>query len=287
VTVLASYFLSGRAFNEYLFDDARWATLYATNIQLINTGANYFIQGLDQSLLTHYWALAVEQQFYLIYPLIVFAITWLNSEKHRVLSLRILLVLVILISSYWSITQTIVDPVASYFSPLTRFWELAFGGLLATFSTTTKFKYLGLLGLAILLGSMFMLDSQSSYPGALAWIPVIGTGLLLWAPLKPLGITPLRYLGDISYSLYLWHFIWLVLPTQIENPITEPGYSWLFLFGALTCAVLTYHFFERPIHRSLSLKTDSYSALTVGIICLASAWLVIALVENFWLRASL
>jgi len=287
VTVLASYFLSGKAFNEYLFDDARWATLYATNFQLINTGANYFIQGLDQSLLTHYWALAVEQQFYLIYPVIVFATTYLNSEKHRVLSLRILLVLVILISSYWSITQTIVDPVASYFSPLTRFWELAFGGLLATISTTTKFKYLGLLGLALLLGSMFMLDSQSSYPGAWAWIPVIGTGLLLWAPLKLLGAAPLRYLGDISYSLYLWHFIWLVLPTQIENPITDPIYTWFFLAAAVASAVLTYHLFERPIHKSLSLRTDSYSALTVGIVCLASAWLVIDLVENLWLRSIL
>ena len=287
VTVLASYFLSGKAFNDDLLDDAKWATFYATNIQLINTGANYFIQGLDQSLLTHYWALAVEQQFYLVYPLIVFSITWLSSDKHRTLVLRFLLVLVILLSSYWSITQTIVDPVASYFSPLTRFWELAVGGLLATFTNTTKFKYLGLVGIAVLIGSMFFLDAQSSYPGFLAWIPVIGTGLLLWAPLKPLGVAPLRYLGDISYSLYLWHFLWLVLPTQIENPITDPAFSWLFLLGAIVCAVLTYHFFERPIHRSLSLKTDSYSAMTVGIISLATAWLVIDLVQNLWLRSNL
>lgn len=287
VTVIASYFLSGKAFNDDLLDDARWATLYATNFQLINTGANYFIEGLDQSLLTHYWALAVEQQFYLIYPVLVFSITWLSSEKHRVIALRSLLVLVILGSSYWSITQTIVDPVISYFSPVTRFWELALGGLLATFATTTRFKYAGYLGLAILIASMFVLDSQSSYPGYLAWLPAVGTGLLLWAPLKPLEIAPLRYLGDISYSLYLWHFLWLVLPTQIENPITDPSFAWLFLIGALVCAVLTYHFFERPIHKSVSLRNDSYSALTVGIISLASAWLVIALVENLWLRSIL
>jgi peptidoglycan/LPS O-acetylase OafA/YrhL len=287
VTVLASYFLSGKAFNDGSFDDARWATLYATNFRLIDTGANYFIQGLDQSLFTHYWALAVEQQFYLIYPVLVFGITWLSSERHRVLVLRFALVALILASSYWSITQTLLDPVSSYFSPLTRFWELAVGGLLATFATTTRFNWASYLGIAILLGSMFVLNSQSSYPGFLAWLPVIGTALLLWAPLKPLGFAPLRYMGDISYSLYLWHFVWLVLPVQIENPITEPGYSWLFLLGAVGCAVLTYHFFERPIHRSHSLKSDSYSALTVGIICLGSAWLVIALVENLWLRSIL
>jgi peptidoglycan/LPS O-acetylase OafA/YrhL len=287
VTVMASYFLSGKAFNDDLFDDARWATFYATNFQLINTGANYFIEGLDQSLLTHYWALAVEQQFYLVYPLLVFTLTWLSTEKHRVLALRLLLAVVIIASSYWSITQTVIDPVASYFSPLTRFWELALGGLLATLATTTRFKYAGYLGLAILVSSMFLLNAQSSYPGSLAWLPAIGTALLLWAPLKPLGIAPLRYLGDISYSLYLWHFIWLVLPTQIENPITEPGFSWLFLLGALVCAILTYHFFEGPIHKSVSLRKDSYSALTVGVISLAGSWLVIALVENLWLRSIL
>ena len=287
VTVIASYFLSGKAFNDDLLDDARWATFYATNFQLINTGANYFIEGLDQSLLTHYWALAVEQQFYLVYPLLVFTLSWLSTEKHRVVALRLLLAVVIIASSYWSITQTVIDPVASYFSPLTRFWELALGGLLATFATTARFKYAGYLGIAILISSMFLLDAQSSYPGYLAWLPAIGTALLLWAPLKPLGIAPLRYLGDISYSLYLWHFIWLVLPTQIENPITEPGFSWLFLLGALGCAVLTYHFFERPIHKSVSLRNDSYSALTVGVISLAGTWLVIALVENLWLRSIL
>lgn len=287
VTVVASYFLSGAAFNDDLFEDARWATLYGTNLRLIDTGANYFIAGLDQSLVTHYWALAVEQQFYLVYPVLVFGITWLSSERHRLVALRCLLALLILVSSYWSISQTLIDPVSSYFSPLTRFWELAFGGLLATFATTTKFKHAGYLGIIVLISSMFILNPQSNYPGYLAWAPVLGTAMLLWAPLKPLGVAPLRYLGDISYSLYLWHFIWLVLPVQIENPIAEPGSSWLFLLGALGCAVLTYHFFERPIHRSVNLKKDTYSTLTVGVISLASAWLVIALIENLWLRSIL
>ncbi|MFN4848391.1 MAG: acyltransferase family protein [Rhodoluna sp.] len=287
VTVIAAFLFSGKAFNPDIFDDARWATLYGTNFRLINTGSNYFITGLDQSLLTHYWALAVEQQFYLVYPILVFGLSWLSSEKFRSILLRTFLVLVIAASSYWSITQTLLDPVASYFSPFTRFWELAFGGLLATFATTNKFRFAGLAGLAILLGSMFLLNSQSSYPGYLAWLPVLGTGLLLWAPVRLLGVGPLRYIGDISYSLYLWHFLWLVLPTQIESPITDPNYSWLFLIGAIGCAVMTYHFFERPIHRSATLKTDSYSALTIALSSLAGAWLCIALIENLWLRSIL
>ena len=111
--------------------------------------------------------------------------------------------------------------------------------------------------------------------------------MLLWAPIQKLGIKPLRYLGDISYSLYLWHFLWLVLPKQIEQPITDPNMSWVFLAGALSCSVLTYHFFERPIHRSVTLKKDGFSALSVGVICLAASWLTISIVENFWLRSIL
>jgi peptidoglycan/LPS O-acetylase OafA/YrhL len=201
--------------------------------------------------------------------------------------LRLFLVLAIVASSYWSITQTIIDPVSSYFSPFTRFWELAVGGLLATFATTKRFKYAGFAGLGILGISIFVLNGQSSYPGFLAWLPVIGTGLLLWAPIKQLGIAPLRYLGDISYSLYLWHFLWLVLPTQIESPITGDYYSWLWLLGAIVCAVLTYHFFERPIHRSAGLKSDTLSAVLVGAVCLAGAWLTILFIENLWLQTIL
>ncbi len=287
VTVIASYFLSGKAFNPDLLTDAKWATLYGTNFRLINTGSNYFIAGLDQSLLTHYWSLAVEQQFYLIYPLMIFLVGRFSSEKVRLSVLRILLLICIIASCYWSVTQTLVDPVASYFSPLTRFWELASGGLAATFTFSKRNRYLGFLGLALLLASFFILNSQSSYPGYLAWLPVIGTLLLLVAPVKLLGLKPLRYIGDISYSLYLWHFLWLVLPRQIEQPINNPNLIWLFLLGAVICSVLSYHFFEKPIHRALALKTDRYAALTVALICLASTWLIIGLVENLWLRATL
>jgi peptidoglycan/LPS O-acetylase OafA/YrhL len=286
VTVIAAYLLQGRAFNSDLFIDARWATFYGTNIRLIQSGSNYFIAGLDQSLLTHYWSLAVEQQFYLVFPVIVFALTWLGKETNRIWILRSFLLVAIASSAYWSVIETSSNSVSAYFSPLTRFWELAVGGLVATFIANGS-KYFSVLGLILLGFSLYFLSSQSPYPGYLAWLPVLGTALLLWAPIKSLGIAPLRYVGDISYSLYLWHFVWLVLPTQVENPVTDGYWSYVFLIGAIASAVLSYHFFERPIHRSISLKTDGYSALMVGALCLASAWVVIAIVENLYLRSIL
>ena len=286
VTVVAAFFLQGRAFNSDLLIDARWATLYGTNLRLISSGANYFIVGLDQSLLVHYWSLAVEQQFYLIFPIAVFALTWLGKESHRKVFLQVFLGLVILISASWSFLETNSNQVAAYFSPLTRFWELALGGLIATF-VVTRFKWLSLVGLGLLVFSLFTLNAQSVYPGLLAWLPAIGTGLLLLAPLNSLGIAPLRYLGDISYSLYLWHFIWLVLPVQVEEPVTGGYWPWVFLAGAIATAVLCYHFFERPIHNSLYLKKDTYSATLFGIFCLSAAWVVISLIENLYLRSIL
>jgi len=285
-TVIASYFLSGKAFNDSIFTDAKWATFYATNFRLINVGSNYFVAGLDQSLFTHFWALAVEQQFYLIFPIVVFAITKISSPKARTLVLRLALGLVVIASSIWSVLQTSMDPVASYFSPFTRFWELAFGALLATFQIRENWV-LSFLGLGTLLGCMFLLGPTTSYPGYLAWLPVIGTGLILLYPIRQLGFGPLRYIGDISYALYLWHFVWLVLPNQIENPPVGDYWNYLYLLGAVLSAVISYHFFERPIHRSISLKADWLSTVILGAVCILTAWTVIELVENLYLRSIL
>ena len=286
VTVIATFLLQGKAFDSDLFDDARWASFYGTNFHLIQTGANYFIAGLDQSLFTHYWALAVEQQFYLAYPALLFGLSYLGSETSRINILRVFLVAVVIASASWSIFDTEMNIVSAYFSPFTRFWELAFGGFLATFASSNRWRMLPFLGLGLLGFSMVYLNSSSAYPGYLAWVPVLGTGLLLYSPLKFLGITPLRYLGDISYSLYLWHFIWLVLPNQLEDPITDQRMTWVFLAGAIITAVLSYQFFEKPIHKSVALKADGYSALTVGLTCLLGTWVVISIVENIYLQAN-
>ena len=284
-TIVAAYFLQGLAFNSDLITDARWATFYATNLRLIDSGANYFIVGLDQSLLTHFWALAVEQQFYLVFPLLVFSLTWLSSEKYRILLLQIALVLIVVGSAVWSVLETGTNAVSAYFSPFTRFWELGVGALVATFAFTKAPKWLSYLGLVTIGASLFLFDSTTLYPGYLAWVPVLGTALVLISPLPALGIRPLRYIGDISYSLYLWHYLWLVLPTQLENPITDGYWSWLFLLGAVLTAVLSYHFFERPIHKSVTLRSDRYSAFVIGAICIVSALLAIAIIENLYLRS--
>lgn len=285
VTLFAAYFLQGQAFNSDLITDARWATFYSTNLRLIESGANYFITGLDQSLLTHYWAIAVEQQFYLLFPVLVFGLTRLTSQKHRKVILQVALSLIIAGSAIWSFLETSSNPVAAYFSPFTRFWELGFGALAATLGVSLRAKWAPYLGLALIVYSLATFNQETPYPGYHAWLPVLGTALLLYAPLDALGVRPLRYIGDISYSLYLWHFLWLVLPTQTENPFTDSYWSWIFLLGAVATAVISYHFVERPIHRSIEFQNDKFSALMIGAICVVTALLAAAVIENLYLHS--
>jgi peptidoglycan/LPS O-acetylase OafA/YrhL len=101
-----------------------------------------------------------------------------------------------------------------------------------------------------------------------------------------LSIRPLRYLGDISYALYLWHYIWLMLPAQLESPL---GAEWLpaQVAGALVCAVLSHHLIEKPLVRSERFKRDWVAAVLLLLISLALVWNATLVIEQLGLRASL
>ena len=90
-TTFAAYFLLGTNFVPQLLGDVRWASLFSANFRLIHTGSNYFIPGVAPSLVTHYWSLAVEEQFYLFFPLVVFSLTWLTPLRSRATSLGLFL----------------------------------------------------------------------------------------------------------------------------------------------------------------------------------------------------
>ncbi len=296
-TVVAAYFLLGPAFNPDLFDDARWATVFGTNFRLIDTGANYFIAGLDKSLLTHYWYLAIEQQVYLVYPLVIFIALAVLPERWR-RGLPVALLLLVTVASgwfSWQLTQT--DSVAAYFSPVSRVWELTFGATLAFapdrwFATTRRLNtVISVLALAGLLAASFLLGPQSPYPGVLAWWPAACTAVLILAlpnssdfgPKGWLSLRPLAYLGDISYSLYLWHYAWLLIPAQMISPLSSPAWVALELVGALGCAVITHRYIEVPIRNSKTLSIDGFSTFLVLAVCVGLALDAVLIVQNLWL----
>ena len=286
VTVMAAYVLLGANFNVQLLGDVRWAALFGENFRLINTGSNYFIPGLAPSLVTHYWSLAVEEQFYLVYPVIIFAIVRYVPSANRVRALAGFLVLAVVLSSWWSYHLTSVNPVAAYYSPFTRFWQFALGGLVAVIPvawarrTPLANAIAAGLALVVIAVAALRLNAFSAYPGLLAWWPSAAAAVLLWtgesslraAPAAWLSWRPLGYVGDISYSLYLWHFMWLMLPLQLVHPISSPLARIVEIAGAVVCAVVSYHLVENPIRRSKQLGRDPWATGLLLVICLVLSW---------------
>jgi peptidoglycan/LPS O-acetylase OafA/YrhL len=264
----------------------RWASLFSANFRLIRTGSNYFIPGIAPSLVTHYWSLAVEEQFYLVFPLVVFSLTWLTPLRNRATSLGLFLVAAICASSWYSWHLTPINPTVAYYSPFTRFWEIALGALVALLpgAWARRTPYLnalvGVLAVIGLVAAVWRLNTMSVYPGVLAWWPCGTTAILLWtgqasAPGGPatwLSWRPLRYIGDISYSLYLWHYVWLMLPLQMVHPPTSPWARVIEIAGAFACAVISFHFLENPIRHSKRLDRDGVAVALMLLICVGLSW---------------
>ncbi|MGB8197156.1 MAG: acyltransferase [Acidimicrobiales bacterium] len=285
-TTFAAYALLGTNFVPQLLGDVRWASLFSANFRLINTGSNYFIPGVAPSLVTHYWSLAVEEQFYLFFPLVVFSLAMFSTLKNRTTLLAVFLIAAIAASAWYSWHLTPISPTVAYYSPFTRFWEIALGALVALIPAawTKRTPHLNtLLGLAAFIGlglAVWRLNTMSVYPGLLAWWPCATTAALLWTGQASvpggvatwLSIRPLRYIGDISYSLYLWHYVWLMLPLQMVHPPTSPWAREIEIAGALACAVLSYHVLENPIRHSKRLDRDGVAVALMLMICIGLSW---------------
>lgn len=295
-TVFASFFILRDYFDETILDDVRWATFFSANFRLIDVSADYFMSGAQSSLITHFWSLAVEEQFYFIFPLIVFALTYVSREETRTKVLQGFLLAAVAASALWSWHLTPLNQVVAYYSPLTRFWELALGGLVATIPVglfsrkitafASLFSFIGL-GISVLL-----INEQVPFPGVAAWGPCGMAAVLIYTgraesrggPSRWLASRPLTYIGDISYSLYLWHFLWLMLPLQLEFPPEGWYVKPLLIAGAFVCAMASYHLMENPIRHSRRLTRDGIATAILLVVCLVVSYDSTLIVENLWLN---
>ena len=298
-TVIVGWWLLGKAFPAALLLDVRWASLFGANFRLIATSSDYFIPGLSPSLITHFWSLAVEEQFYLFFPVLVFCVTWIAPKRLRTALLATVMILIVGVSAWWSWQSGLSDQtVVAYYSPLTRLFELALGGLVALTPTpllgrarwlATSASLLGLIGVVF---SVWRMESVVTFPGVLAWWPCGAAALLLYAgahnhkfgPSALLGWRPVRYIGDVSYSFYLFHFAWIQIPLQMVNPPHGAWVTPISIGGAFLCAVASYHLVENPIRRSKRLERDGWLVLLLLGICIALTWNATYLVKYLLTR---
>ncbi|GEP35685.1 acyltransferase [Nocardioides szechwanensis] len=251
-----------------LAKDALWSAVFAANIRFAHQGVDYFANEAAPSPVQHYWSLAVEEQFYLVWPLLVGLCFWWAAERHgrRAGALHALLVLVAAIATaslVWSMLRTDTAPQSAYFSTLTRAWELAVGAGVAivvhsgrTLRGRVTNEVVAWGGLAAIAGACVAFDAGLAFPGYAALLPVLGTAAVLysgarqnsrttWAA-RMLSLAPMRAVGDWSYSLYLWHWPLLVIPVAALGRDLRTVEVLLMVALTFELGYFTHRFVETP-----------------------------------------
>jgi peptidoglycan/LPS O-acetylase OafA/YrhL len=233
--------------------------------------SGYFDKAAELKPLLHLWSLGIEEQFYFIWPLFIW---WIARWPKRMLPA---IVVVALISFLSNIINVRANPVATFYSPITRFWELLVGALLAYAVVHHRIKFermkiahkdaLSAFGLALILISTLMLNQKGVFPGWLALLPtigaavVIGVGSSAWCNRYILSNKALVWFGLISFPLYLWHWPLLAFTRLQEGEMP----STLARLGLVAISILlswlTYRFVEKPIRLNASYKTHKNIAL--------------------------
>ncbi len=225
---------------------------FSSNFILLSEDS-YFGGLSEKKPLLHLWSLAIEEQFYIFWPLVI----WFFS-KTKLNYLFLSLTLGIL--SFWlNISGVQKDLVPTFYSPQTRVWELLIGASIASISFTRRQQPLppilgsicSFSGTALLLISLWVIGKESTFPGAVALLPTLGTALIIWAgpshwANKLLSFPVLTGLGKISFSMYLWHWPLLSFARIFEyDPLCKSMRISLVLVS-LVASWMTYYFIERP-----------------------------------------
>ncbi|WP_051706111.1 acyltransferase family protein [Nocardioides aequoreus] len=266
------------------------SALYWQNWALASDAVAYSAQGNTATVVQHYWSLSVEEQFYVGWPILVLLVAW--ALRHRGPAVRrrgllALLTVVTLVSFAWSVSLTRTDPDAAYFVTQTRVWEFSVGALLAVVlagaGRTDAAAHrragwvLGWVGAGAVAASALLLDESSAFPGWIALLPVLGTAAVLAvggldAPGsvgRALRIRPARFLGDISYAVYLWHWPLIVAVPLVTGASLSRWDKGGVLLATLLLAWLSTRYVEQPVRVRRSRPGRRWQALVVTAAAMA------------------
>lgn len=288
-TVLAAYAWLGFLRGGTIARDAEWTSVFMANFHLASVGTDYLGAQELPSPLQHYWSLAVEEQFYLVWPLLVAAVLGLGAAATARRRLLTVLVPLTVASFVLSVVLTHSDPIPAYFSPFTRAWELAVGALVAVLEPNLLRRVgrapwanaLGVLGVAAIIGAGLAFTAATPFPGTAAALPVLGAAAVLAAGTassggaissRVLGIAPMRLIGRLSFGWYLWHWPVLVIATEHSTEPLSYGTRLLLMLGALALAALSLVLIENPIRFSKALARRTWLCYVVGAVVIAGTW---------------
>jgi len=230
----------------------------------------------------HYWSLNVEEQFYLVYPVLLLLALVIGRKIGKLrLTVGIMLAVIVAVSLTWSVVQTGTNRPMAYFGAHTRAWELALGALVAVAQPLFKRlpRYiaapLGWVGIAVIFASISLIVDYP-LPGYLVGVPVVGTLLVIIAgesrqhmrmPVESvLRFRPLQYIGKISYQWYLWHWpVLIILPAALGHNDLRLADMIIIALGSLVLAAATWHLVDSPIRKVKAYNEKPGKAVGLGV----------------------
>lgn len=292
VTLAASYVWLEPIRVRSLTSDMIATAGFASNLLFAHRGADYLQSSFPPSPLQHYWSLAVEEQFYVVWPALVFAVCLGVSGASRLKArARVGIASGIVAVASFVACMTLMNTSQSwaFFAPHTRAFELALGALLAVLpsasgrvaaSVASGLSWAGLGGIIV---SVATFSETTRFPGPWALVPVVSTVCVIaggtstaWAPVSVLRFAPFQWLGSRSYSAYLWHWPILI--------IAEPALGReLSVVDGLVCTAvglglseLSFRFVENPVRRNISIRGLRAAALATALVALLGGSAVLA-----------
>jgi len=235
--------------------------------------SGYFDGASEVKPLLHTWSLAVEEQFYIIYPILIFGITQYN-RKSASLYLAILLLLSLALSQ----VLIGISPSASFYLAPSRGFELLIGAIVAAggFKFIDMARYravISAVGLGLILSSLFFFSPDTIFPGVVALIPCLGAAMVIYGGIKTdslggklISWSPIQSIGNASYSIYLWHWPFLVFCRQFFGEELNAYKNAIAVGIVMALSFATYRFVERPIMR---IKVESSSFIKFGFVTIA------------------
>lgn len=255
---------------------------FASNFVFAHRGADYLQSSLPPSPLQHFWSLAVEEQFYVVWPALV-VVACLGVTRERTGMLRTRVGLLSAVVSVWSfvVCMSLMErnQVWAFYRPHSRAFELAVGALVATLpSAGTGLvrrieSVLAWCGLAAVVAAALLFDDMTRFPGPWALVPVAGTALVLrggdsanWAPDAVLRLAPFQWMGSRSYSAYLWHWPVLVIGAAAIGRDLTVAEGLVCVAMSIALSELSYRFVENPVRRERSLVGSRAFAMGAGLL---------------------
>jgi peptidoglycan/LPS O-acetylase OafA/YrhL len=267
--------------------DGLAAGLSVANLQFALSATDYFAP-VDPSPMLHFWSLSVEEQFYLFWPALIIIAARTRAPRRR---MTVIVAYILLVSLATCLVLSMIAAPWAYFALPARAWQLAAGGALAMglrgFARVPWpiAALVGWAGIGLLAASMITIGSTTTYPGLAATVPTAGTLALIAASAVPaspgrllLARAPMRWLGRISYSLYLWHWPVLILGVAAAGVIgsestdtAQPIVLRLGLVGvALILATITWRLIEEPFRAGRLSHGGRRRALAIAVAALMS-----------------